>query len=102
MSDAASGLRLKKSWQSINHIGVFATEMDDNVVVYNPQSGETHQLNILALDALQFMQQPANISQLTKHMCVLYDTHDSDDLNDQLKNLLEQFDDLGLIESVNE
>jgi len=89
----------EKKWQSIKNIGVFTTQTDADVIVYNAQSGETHQLNLLALDALQFMQQPSTLSLLTTHICYLYEVRNIGDISDQLKSLLEQFDDLGLIHS---
>jgi len=87
----------EKKWQSIKNIGVFTTQTDDDVIVYNPRSGETHQLNLLSLDALQFMQQPASLSLLIAHICSLYQVQNADDIRAQLISLLEQFDDLGLI-----
>jgi PqqD family protein of HPr-rel-A system len=87
----------EKKWQSIKNIGVFTTQTDNDVIVYNPRSGETHQLNLMSLDALQFMQQPASLSQLLTHICSLYQVQNTDDIRAQLTSLLEQFDDLGLI-----
>lgn len=87
----------EKKWQTIKNIGVYTTQTDADAIVYNPQSGETHQLNLLALDALQFLQQPATLRQLTRHICALYQTQNTAEISDQLKSLLEQFDDLGLI-----
>ena len=84
-------------WQSVKNIRVFTTRTDADVIVYNAQSGETHQLNLLAFDALQFMQQPASLSLLTTHICSLYQVQNTTDISDQLKSLIEQFDDLGLI-----
>jgi len=89
----------EKKWQSIKKIGVYSTQTDDEVIVYNPQSGETHQFNLLALDAFQFLQQPATLCLLTEHICTLYQAQNTADLSDQLKSLIDQFDDLGLIYS---
>ena len=88
-----------KKWQSIKNIGVYTRQTDDDIIIFNPQSGETHQLNLLALDALEFMQQPATLSLLTTHICALYQAQNTDEISDQLKSLIEQFDDLGLIHS---
>jgi PqqD family protein of HPr-rel-A system len=88
-----------RKWQSIKNIGVYTRQTDEAIIIFNPQSGETHQLNLLALDALQFMQQPATLSLLTTHICALYQAQNTDDLSNQLKSLIEQFDDLGLIHS---
>jgi PqqD family protein of HPr-rel-A system len=88
-----------KKWQSIKNIGVYTRQTDDEIIIFNPQSGETHQLNLLALDALEFMQQPATLSVLTAHICALYQAQNTDEISDQLKQLIDQFDDLGLIYS---
>ncbi|WP_394753462.1 HPr-rel-A system PqqD family peptide chaperone [Crenothrix sp.] len=84
-------------WQSVNHIETYSTQGDDDTIVYNPLSGETHQLNLMAIDALNFMQQPANLQSLTDHICLLYQSPNTDEINQQMRQLVEQFDDLGLI-----
>lgn len=87
----------ERKWQSLQNIGVFTSEMDDDIIVYNPLSAETHQLNQLALDALAFMQQPTSLEHLARHLSSLYQIHDLAELRVQLISLIEQFDDLGLI-----
>lgn len=89
---------LEKKWQSLENIGVFTSEWEDDIIVYNPKSGETHQLNLLALDALAFMQQPTCLEHLAQHLSSLYQVSDLADLSVQLLSLIEQFDDLGLIQ----
>ena len=84
-------------WQSLKNIHVYTRQTDDEIIIFNPQSGETHQLNLLALDALEFLKQPASLSQLTKHICALYQAKNTAEISDQLRSLIEQFDDLGLI-----
>lgn len=85
-------------WQSVNLIETYNAQGDDDTIVYNPLSGETHQLNLMAIDALNFMQQqPATLQSLTDHICLLYQVSDTDEINYQMRQLLEQFDDLGLI-----
>lgn len=86
-----------RKWQSIENIGVYTRQTDDEIIIFNPQSGETHQLNLLALDALEFLKQPASLSQLTTHICALYQAKNTAEISDQLRSLIEQFDDLGLI-----
>jgi len=84
-------------WQRLANIYVYTRQTEDNIIIFNPQSGETHQLNLLALDALEFLKHPASLSQLTTHICALYEAKNTAEISDQLRSLIEQFDDLGLI-----
>ncbi|SJM89939.1 HPr-rel-A system PqqD family peptide chaperone [Crenothrix polyspora] len=86
-------------WQSVSNIELYTTQEneDNNSIVYNPLSGETHQLNLMAIDALNFLHQPASVSALTQHICSLYQTDSTDDIHLHMTQLIEQFDDLGLI-----
>jgi PqqD family protein of HPr-rel-A system len=85
-------------WQSVSNIELYTTQEDDDSIIYNPLSGETHQLNLMAVDALNFLQDPAPVIALTEHICMLYQTDNTDDINRQMLRLIEQFDELGLIE----
>ncbi len=76
---------------------MYMAQWEDDTIVYNPLSGETHQLNLMAVDALSFLQQPATLQSLTEHICSLYQSHDIAEINRHMMQLLEQFDDLGLI-----
>jgi PqqD family protein of HPr-rel-A system len=86
-------------WQSISNIEQFAAPEDDDSIIYNPLSGETHQLNLMAIDALNFLQQPRTLKSLTEHICLVYQTDSVDDINQHMTHLIAQFDDLGLIEA---
>jgi len=86
-------------WQTLlSSIESYTTQEDEDTIIYNALSGETHQLNLIAVDALNFLQQSATLSTLTEHICLLYQTDDIDGINQQMRQLIEQFDDLGLIE----
>lgn len=85
------------SWQCIGEIEWYNSQEDDDSIIYNPLSGQTHQLNLIAVDSLKFLQQPASLAHLTQHICTLYQIDNSHDIHLQMMQLIEQFDDLGLI-----
>jgi PqqD family protein of HPr-rel-A system len=85
------------TWQNRNSSALYTAQWNEDCVVYNPLSGETHQLNLMALDALQFLQHAATLQMLTEHICMLYQTDDTTAINQQMLQLIEQFDELGLI-----
>jgi len=71
----------------------------DESIVYNPRSGETHQLNELAVEALKIMQaQSVSLTSLTHEICAVFLVEDQADLTNQLVRLIGQLDSLGLIE----
>ncbi len=71
----------------------------DESIVYNPRSGETHQLNELAVEILKILEaQPASLTALTQKICTAFLVEDQDDLTNQLELLVGQLDSLGLIE----
>jgi PqqD family protein of HPr-rel-A system len=84
-------------WQSVKAIEMSMAQWDDDTIVYNPLSGETHQLNLMAIDALSFLQQPATLQSLADHICLLYQTPNTAEINQQMLQLIEQFDNIGLI-----
>jgi len=68
-------------------------------IVYNPRSGETHQLNELAVEILTILEaQPASLTILTQKICTIFLVEDQEDLTNQLERLVGQLDSLGLIE----
>lgn len=83
-------------WQSIPFGQLHLAQWDD-AIMYNPLSGETHQLNLMAVDALNFLQTPATLPTLTEHICQLYQTDDSAAISEQMTTLIKQFDEIGLI-----
>jgi PqqD family protein of HPr-rel-A system len=84
-------------WQSLPFDKLHLAQWDDDAIMYNPLSGETHQLNLMAVDALSFLQTPATLPTLTEHICHLYQTDDSATISEQMTALIKQFDEIGLI-----
>ena len=85
-------------WQGVKLAELPIAQWDDDCLLYNPLSGETHQLNLMAIDALTFFQQPATLPVLAQHICLLYQADNTDDIYQKMQQLIEQFDNLGLIE----
>jgi PqqD family protein of HPr-rel-A system len=86
------------NWWAPNYSKLRIEIWADEAVVFNPQSGETHQLNDLAITALDLMQQPFTLETLSKKIDKFYEIEDPKILTHQLKSLITQFDNLGLIE----
>ena len=72
---------------------------DDEHVVFDPLSGDTHVLNSIAAVALKFLQSRSLDCQ-TLSQCVAreLELELDDDLSQHLQRLLAKFEDLGLIE----
>ena len=86
-------------WHVPNDNQLFFEEWEDEAVVYNSKSGETHRLNDLAASLLKIIQrQPGSINLFTEQVNNLYEVEDQLDLERQLNGLISQFDTLGLIE----
>lgn len=75
---------------------------DDETIVFNPGSGNTHLLNVLAADALRLLERgPMDALELHQRLESLYEA-DSSNLPPEgtLAALLIDFEQLGLIEPV--
>lgn len=88
---------LEKKWLSSQPLSVFRSETDDDVIIFNSLSGETHQINLLALDAIEFLQNPGTSSATASYLADLYQIEQTESFTLQIESLIEQFDDLGLI-----
>lgn len=89
-------------WKSISDINNFIADFGDDAIVFNPVSGETHELNLLALDALTILSSPSTVDNLTETISQLYQIPSNSQLRLQLQRLIDDFFDLGLIEEANE
>jgi PqqD family protein of HPr-rel-A system len=87
----------KIKWQCIKPLSAYKPESDEESLIFNPQSGETHLINFLACDILEFLQQPKTIGSLAAYLYDLYQVENTSDLDAQLMPLIEQLHDLGLI-----
>ncbi len=90
-------------WHVPDDNQILLEEWNDEAVVYNSNSGETHQLSRLSVDVLKLIQtQPVSFDALIKSIRILYQVEDNYDLVRQLEELILQFDTLGLIEPLAE
>ncbi len=79
---------LTKSWQ-------------DGVVVYNLDSGNTHLLNPVAGQVLKLLaDKPADATTIARQLTGQIDLESDPELDDNVVNLLNHLDSLGLIEPV--
>lgn len=74
----------------------------EHAVVYNDLSGETHYINELAIEVLTLLQKsPETLISLSDKICSIFEVGDKDALQQQLSQLIIEFDNLGLITAVN-
>lgn len=85
-------------WHAHNYSKLRVEKWAEETIVFNPQSGETHQLNDFAMAVLDLIQQPITLETLTDQIFTFYEIKDRKKLSNQLISLISQFDDLGLIE----
>jgi PqqD family protein of HPr-rel-A system len=71
---------------------------EQDVVIYNANSGETHLLNRLAFEALKLLNQKSlNIDELSKGLEQKFEGLDLGELKSQLSDLLAAFQKLGFV-----
>ena len=72
---------------------------DEELVVFDPLSGDTHVLNPLAAEVLQVLESQAMDGEgLSQHLALAMDTQPNDTLRKHIQLLLTKFVSLGLIE----
>ena len=72
---------------------------EDEYVVFNSGSGDTHLLDPVAAKALQSLEQkPANLSELGRRVAAALEIKLDDNLSAYLERLLSDFHRLGLVE----
>ena len=75
-------------------------ENETEAAVYNPSSGSTHLLNHAAIEAIQLLQQqPLSEGELTRRLGELQAIKPNDEFTKSIRQILTDFDHLGLIES---
>lgn len=76
---------------------------DDDVVVFNECSGDTHLLNRAGAEILRFLiERPANLGDLIDLLVRRLDVEADDHLSAFIKSALADFAKLGLIKSLNQ
>lgn len=88
-------------WHVSKQAQLTIEEWDDSAVVYSSLSGETHLLNSLACEILKLLQvESGTIATLIGKVCVIFEVEDKVDLEQQIGKLIGDFENLGLIESI--
>ena len=87
----------EKTWESIKPLTVYKPDSADEAIIFNPLSGETHLLNLFALDIIEFLEKPARLSSLNSYLCDLYQAENPESLGQQLGSVITELADLGLI-----
>jgi PqqD family protein of HPr-rel-A system len=74
---------------------------DDEFVVYNSGSGDTHLLDVVAAEALHSLErESANLSELGRRVAAALEIKLDDNLSAHLERLLSDFHRLGLVERI--
>ena len=73
-------------------------ELEDEYIVFNPLSDEIHRLNPMAAAVLAELEaEPLTIEVLATRLAPLIATRTGDQLHTQLRGIIAQFDELGLV-----
>jgi PqqD family protein of HPr-rel-A system len=74
---------------------------DDEFIVFNASSGDTHLLNLISTEALRCLEEsPTTAAELSRRVAERLGLFDSEDTQRQVAELLSRLDELGLVESV--
>jgi PqqD family protein of HPr-rel-A system len=90
----------KEVWRAAN---LLTKSWEDGVIVYNLDSGSTHLLNPIAGQVLSFLvAAPANATNLSRRLAAQIDLESDAELDQNVKDLLDQLDSLGLVQAITE
>jgi PqqD family protein of HPr-rel-A system len=74
---------------------------EDDVVLFDARSGETHLLNAVAAEVLKSLaESPADLGTLARRVAIHFDVAPDSGWLSRLKALLARFDEAGLVEPV--
>lgn len=87
-------------WRVVPGQSLAFREWDDEVVLFNDLSGNTHLLEGAALDVLHALQdQPGDAAALAQRLAPHFDLDDGDDLSVVVKELIDVLSRLDLVEA---
>lgn len=90
-------------WSVIPNLKLLSVTWDDETVVYNCSSGDTHLLNRIATEALICLQNhPCTRKELADMLISPSILSENQELDEEIETLLLNFQELGLIQPVNE
>ena len=83
-----------------SEMDLYIHEWDGNAIVYQSLTGETHHLNGLAIETLKLLQEaPVTLTTLTNEILAIFQVEDKLVLEQKIKQLINEFENLGLINS---
>lgn len=88
-----------EKWRILPKKGLLWEYFENDYILYNPFSGETHLLNEIAAEALNLLQnEPLSLESLTQRLCTVLSVKNDPASRLQVQSLLKEFEELGLIE----
>jgi PqqD family protein of HPr-rel-A system len=88
-------------WQLISRSLLLWRAWDDEIVVYNVASGDTHHLDPLTSEAFDILlQSPADAAELAQRIATSLDVERSDELDNAVELIVRRFQGSGLVEPV--
>jgi PqqD family protein of HPr-rel-A system len=86
------------SWGVPDPQGILWEEFEDECVVFNPLSGDTHYLNLTAAEILKLIhERPRTLKELLDAFTSLFELEEDIDLHGSVRRVLQEFEDAGLI-----
>lgn len=86
-------------WEIPDPSALLSEEWGDETVLFDARSGQTHLLNALATEALSFLQErAASLDELAQYLATLFEVPLEEPFAAEIRRLLEQCVQLGLIE----
>lgn len=90
---------LNPKWQVAGEKEFLFRSWDDEFVVYNGATGDTHLLGLVAAQVmLKLQQMPTDVAGLAEWLAPLLQTEPDDELVFVIEQILTDFDSLGIIE----
>jgi PqqD family protein of HPr-rel-A system len=90
-------------WRRVTDTQLIQRVWDDEVVIYHPESGDTHLLNPAAAEMLQVLEQgPASSKALSEHIATRFDVPLDEKLRDQVEETLTGLGRVGLIKKISQ
>jgi PqqD family protein of HPr-rel-A system len=88
-------------WRTIRDDALIFRAWDDEVVIYNALSGDTHVIDATAAQILQALQQsPSDVQTLAQLLAVQLQCEPGDELNRDIESVLSDMAALSLVECV--
>jgi PqqD family protein of HPr-rel-A system len=87
------------TWTVPSRINLQWKRWGDEFIVFNPTSGQTHLLNLVAGKALKLLEEsPASPSEIIDRLCETTGIESSTEFAEHIRRLFSEFDELGLVE----